>query len=265
MTRLDMTLFPDDGYTYNDQITRNMSDEDVRRYLLDSAIESRDQAEPEVEYGILRELVHRFPDWSHDAWTMLRDCARRLKKHDEARAAAENGERLIDARHGANSYSIVRVEGPGGATCAVPVPQARERLVGSDLDVVPDVPVIEEVIRVALVPVIVRCEATFGESLAARVAVMAGGTERQTTVALGARGHEDDDPRGTVRLTFRTTFRSNRLRFHMEAIYRDRDAAKSGFSGFSISGDVTIGPGPIVVRTKGGAYHNNVWEWQGWR
>jgi hypothetical protein len=128
----------------------------------------------------------------------------------------------------------------------------------------PDLPIINEVVKVAILPVIQCCEETLGESLAADFQVLVHGVIQHSSFLAGMRGHKNDKQSGYIRLIFRRTNNPIRCRFHCEAIYTELAASKSGFSGFTIRGDVRVEPSRIHVSTKGGAYRHNVWEWQGW-
>src|SRR5438132_690243 len=130
-------------------------------------------------------------------------------------------------------------------------------------EIVPDTPVIEEVIKVALLPVIHRCEEELSESLAANLAVVSNGIEVHPVFIQGTRQGRNDTPRGTIRLIFRKTFNPNRYRFQIEAIYPDLEASKDGFSGFLIGGDVKLEEENIRVKSNSGMYRHNCWEWQG--
>jgi hypothetical protein len=130
---------------------------------------------------------------------------------------------------------------------------------------VPELPVVEEVVKVALLPVIQCCEETLGESLFAKLVVVSGDVEGPSLLIRGTREQAGATIRGTIRLIFRRTYSPHRHRFHIEAIYPDLAASKMGFSGFVISGDVKLEQGQIQVKTRGGIYRNNVWEWQGWQ
>jgi len=130
---------------------------------------------------------------------------------------------------------------------------------------VPDLPVVEKVIELALLPVIQCCEEEMGESLAANLIVVSGDAAGQPLFIRGTRQNGNDRARGAIRLTFRKTFDPGRHRFKIEAIYPDLAAAKNGFSGFEIGGDVKLEQGHINVRTIGKIFRHNVWAWQGWR
>jgi hypothetical protein len=94
--KLDLSPFSDEGFRLNDNITTDMSYRELREYLFEYAKHFREYREPQLEYGTLRELVWRFPDWSSEAWKMLSECARTLGKSDEAEAAAKNCKILED-------------------------------------------------------------------------------------------------------------------------------------------------------------------------
>ena len=68
--------------------------------------------------------------------------------------------------------------------------------------------------------------------------------------------------KGEIRLRVRKTFRKTRLLFFAEAIFRNV-AVKSGFSGFSVKGTVSIEK-ETQVSITGWTVRYNVWEWTGW-
>lgn len=91
---LDLTLFRECDYSWNDDVTEEMSHEEIIPYLWEDAQEYYGQSEAEVAYGILRELLWREPEHSAEAWEMLADCARMIQIPEESEPAAANAQIL---------------------------------------------------------------------------------------------------------------------------------------------------------------------------
>lgn len=91
---VDLSLFPDVGHRFNDNLTCDMSHQEVLDHLMNAAIEWDSYNEPEVVYGILRELVWREPRLSSSAWLLLSKSAGLLGKTSEQLAARMNADLL---------------------------------------------------------------------------------------------------------------------------------------------------------------------------
>lgn len=79
--------FGDDGHRWREDEVAALPPDKARKLLLDDAREELAHQEWDVAYGILRELVWRFPE-TREAWRLLADVATRLGRIDEATAAA---------------------------------------------------------------------------------------------------------------------------------------------------------------------------------
>lgn len=92
---LDLSLFGDAGYRFNDNITEVMRADELARYLFAEAERMMSVNEAEVAYGILRELLWRYPYHSGIAWRLLATCAQEMGLDNEADAATRNSETLM--------------------------------------------------------------------------------------------------------------------------------------------------------------------------
>jgi hypothetical protein len=76
-------MFEDEDYRWCEDVIEALSPAEARKFLMRDAREMIDHDEWEVAYGILRELVWRFPDeW--EGWSLVSQMATRLGKNDEA-------------------------------------------------------------------------------------------------------------------------------------------------------------------------------------
>jgi len=91
--RFNLSDFPDEGYRFNDNITPDMTDKSMNESLYYHADDFMrvQHREPDIAYGILRELVWRSPCWKHEAWELPSKCATLRGQHEEAAKAKENG------------------------------------------------------------------------------------------------------------------------------------------------------------------------------
>jgi len=135
---------------------------------------------------------------------------------------------------------------------------------GASDEFVPEVAVIEEVIKCSVLPIVWRCEDEMGESLRATLDVYCSGVKVLSILVDGSLTPSDNGGGGAMRLLFRRTHAPNRHRFKVEAIYPNLEACATGFSGFEVDGDVKLEEPGIQVRTKSEIFRHNVWEWQGW-
>ena len=87
---LELTLFPDSGYTWNDILVQRMTAAEMVQYFLRSAEEEYSSGEFEVAYHILRELVLRDPTATKKQWLLLAECAAVLGFKNEEDAARHN-------------------------------------------------------------------------------------------------------------------------------------------------------------------------------
>ncbi len=128
----------------------------------------------------------------------------------------------------------------------------------------PDWRVIERIILVALQPKMLVCEQQRGFSMAARLTVWVrdapGGA---WIVSSSAINPPEVDLHGEIRLRCRRTYRPERILFRLESVYPNLDP-ETGFTGFSVSGDVLVGPDEITVRPKSWTGQYNVLTWSGW-
>ena len=86
------TLTHDPGYRWNDNLTEDMSREEIKDYLVSEAFKY-ESIEWEVAYGIYRELVWRFPELG-GAWLGFANSARHMGRQLEANAAQKRASEL---------------------------------------------------------------------------------------------------------------------------------------------------------------------------
>lgn len=95
--QLDLTLFSDGEFTWNDDLTEAMSAAEKVQYLAGEASQMMALTEYEIAYGILRELVALEPQRSSNNWKMLHACCEEMGDLQRSQAAAANA-RLLEAR-----------------------------------------------------------------------------------------------------------------------------------------------------------------------
>jgi hypothetical protein len=128
----------------------------------------------------------------------------------------------------------------------------------------PEWRVVEGLILLALQPRMRACERRHRVSMVARLTVWVRGVPGSswivTSSAINPRGLE---AHGEVRLRCRRTYRPDRVLFRLESIYPNLDA-ETGFTGFSMSGDLLIGSNEVTVRPGFCIGEYNKRKWIGW-
>jgi len=128
----------------------------------------------------------------------------------------------------------------------------------------PEWRVVERVIQVALQPNMVACEEQRGFSMTGRLAVWAREHGGQSCVVSSAAINPlGAEAVGDIRLRFRKTYRPERVLFRIESIYPNLDP-ETGFTGFSVRGDLLITPEEVIVRPEFWTGHYNKLTWSGW-
>ena len=130
--------------------------------------------------------------------------------------------------------------------------------------------VIEQVIVEAIQPLMVRFEQERGFSMTALLIVWIRESPGNSLVVSSTLiDRPVAVPRGEMRLRFRRTYRPERLLFSFNAFYEDLDP-ETGFSGFTMKGDIILSQDKITVRPNGwtGIYNyvpdSDYDPWYGW-
>lgn len=128
----------------------------------------------------------------------------------------------------------------------------------------PEWRIVERIIRIALQPNMLVCEQQRGFSMVARLTVWVRDASGSAwVVSSSAINPPDAKPRGEIRLRCRRTYRPERILFRLESIYPDLDP-ETGFTGFSLSGNVLVGPDEVTVRPEFWIGQYNKLTWSGW-
>jgi hypothetical protein len=128
----------------------------------------------------------------------------------------------------------------------------------------PEWRVIERIIQVVLQPNLLTCEEALGSSMTGRLTVWVRDEPRSSwVITYSAIDPPGAEPVGDVRLRCRRTYRPERSLFRVESVYPGLNR-ETGFSGFSVSGDLLVNQDEVIVRpaTWTGQYH--VRTWHGW-
>lgn len=124
-------------------------------------------------------------------------------------------------------------------------------------DLAPSDAVLKAVIEQILRPTMEQISRDAGIELAASVSIWNNATE----VCRFSMEHGSSEAKtaGEIRLRFRTTFNPKRLLLRAEAIF-DNPRLASGFSGFTLKGQITIN-GQVNAERKAWTVRYNVWDW----
>lgn len=121
--------------------------------------------------------------------------------------------------------------------------------------------ILDAVVAEQIGPTLRRVEEEIGASLVLTMSVWTNGL-RGPVLLLRPEGGKDAAHHGEGRISFNETFVSGRYLFAAETIFRGVKP-ESGFSGFSINGEATVGSSGVTTKCRGWVIRYGVWEWTG--
>ena len=119
------------------------------------------------------------------------------------------------------------------------------------------------VVTDAVQPEIANLEQQFGSPLAVKVTLWRENYD-DWSMDVPNKTAAEGERVGEIRISFRETFVPLRWLFFAEAVFSHEIFPGTGFSGFSLNGDVKRENGVRKVRIRGLVYRYNVFQFRGW-
>jgi len=130
--------------------------------------------------------------------------------------------------------------------------------------VIPPDEVFRSVIADAVQPVVAKLEAQIRPPLVLRVYPWCGARQEPPITISGTERGLPGRARGDVQISFRETYTPDRWLFRAQAVFSEEVAPGTGFSGFTVRGDVTATGAGINARPSSVVYNYNCPTFSEW-